>query len=726
MPGKYIMQKVVKLQEKFLVNFIIIFFIFTSAECQEFRWGETKPEDAGFSSEKLLALRDTLASHNTTSILIIRDDKIVLEWYAPGWDKNKLHYTASLAKALVGGMSLVLAMDDGRMKADDPAWMYVPEWKGDPLKSRITIRHLATHSSGIEDPELSEKEIEEYRSRGIEIKDKHMDIPGWKGDFWRRYPDPFSVSRDSAPVIFPPGTYWHYSNTGMAMLSYAITSGYKGTEYKDIRSLLRQRIMIPIGIRDDEWNIGYNNTYMVDGLELVANWGGGNFTPRAVARIGRLMMNKGNWEGQQLISHSLAELVVKYAGTPLPPRNEKDLAPASGLAWYTNFDGVWPDAPRDLFSGAGAGNQTLIVIPSLKIIVVRNGGDMFDPQKGEGFNYGIYNLLVHPLMEAFSEPPYPMSNLISEVKFAPEAAIVRRALGSDNWPVTWGDDDNLYTAYGDGWGFEPKVQKKLSLGLARVTGNPEDPEGINIRSATGEFYGDGRAGKKASGMLMVDGILYMWLRNANGDGEESQIGWSADHGITWNYTDWKLTTGFGYPVFLNFGKNYKGARDKYVYIYSHDEKDAYKPADRMNLARVRINRIRDQDSYEFFNTTNEQGNPVWTNDIEKRGAVFNNPAKCYRSGISYNEGLKRYLWCQILPASNHPQGSRFRGGFGIYEAPEPWGPWSTVFFTDEWDVGPGETASFPTKWISRDGKTCYLLFSGDDSFSVRKVELITK
>jgi hypothetical protein len=101
-------------------------------------------------------------------------------------------------------------------------------------------------------------------------------------------------------------------------------------------------------------------------------------------------------------------------------------------------------------------------------------------------------------------------------------------------------------------------------------------------------------------------------------------------------------------------------------------------------------------------------------------AVFINPGRCYRSGISYNAGLKRYLWCQILPFSKDKRGPRFQGGFGIYEAPEPWGPWTTVYYNQQWDVGPGETSSFPAKWMSKDGRNCYLLFSGDDYFSVRK------
>src|SRR4030095_8365293 len=92
---------------------------------------------------------------------------------------------------------------------------------------------------------------------------------------------------------------------------------------------------------------------------------------------------------------------------------------------------------------------------------------------------------------------------------------------------------------------------------------------------------------------------------------------------------------------------------------------------------------------------------------------------CYRSHITYNAGLKRYLWCQTGRGAD----TRFAGGFAIYDAPEPWGPWTTVFRTDAWDVGPGESASFPAKWMSADGRTVHLVFSGDDSFSVRAATL---
>ena len=349
---------------------------------------------------------------------------------------------------------------------------------------------------------------------------------------------------------------------------------------------------------------------------------------------------------------------------------------------------------------------------------------MYNP--GEGSFYGIEKYLVNLLMDALVDPPYPKSDFISDVKFDPASSVIRKADGSDNWPSTWADDDNIYSAYGDGWGFDPKVEKKLSLGLVKISGNPPDVSGMNVRSETGEQIGEGRYGKKASGMLMVNSILYMWIRNANLKGEESQLMWSGDHGKTWIEAEWKFTEGFGCPTFLNFGQNYKGARDNYVYIYSFDDKDAYVPSDRMVMARVDKNRITDRNAYEFFSVADGNGKSVWTKDISQRGAVFTNPANCYRSHVTYNPGLKRYLWTQIIPHSTHPQGPRFQGGFGIYESANPWGPWRTVYFTKEWDMGPGESASIPTKWMSKDGKICWLLFSGDDCFSLRKVEFLTE
>jgi CubicO group peptidase (beta-lactamase class C family) len=234
--------------------------------------------------------------------------------------------------------------------------------------------------------------------------------------------------------------------------------------------------------------------------------------------------------------------------------------------------------------------------------------------------------------------------------------------------------------------------------------------------------GQGAAGRKPSGMLMVNGTLYMWIRNWNYDGttsRDSKLAYSTDHGAHWSTGSFTLP--FGYPTFLNFGKNYAGARDGYVYIYSHDDPSAYVAADRFVLMRVPSDRLTDRTQYQFFVSRDANGNATWSNDIAQRGAVFTHAGHALRSGITYDAGIGRYLWWQMYPVTG--EDNRFTGGFGVYDAPTPWGPWTTVYFTTDWGIGPGETASFPTKWMSTDGRTVNLVFSGNDRFSVRQATL---
>src|SRR5689334_2490124 len=154
---------------------------------------------------------------------------------------------------------------------------------------------------------------------------------------------------------------------------------------------------------------------------------------------------------------------------------------------------------------------------------------------------------------AVAGPPYPPSPVIRGLTWSPADTIRRSARDSDNWPMTWADDGHLYTAYGDGTGFAPKLPAKMSLGLARVEGDPDDFRGVNLRAPDAEQpKGDGKKGLKASGMLMVDGVLYMLARNAG----NARLAWSADHGRTWAWAAWKFTESFGCPSFLNFGRDY--------------------------------------------------------------------------------------------------------------------------------------------------------------------------
>jgi CubicO group peptidase (beta-lactamase class C family) len=691
---------------------VVIMFCFAPAVSgKAFEWQSATPESEGLSKEKLDALKVELARRKTHAFLVIRNDRIVYEWYATGYGADKKHGAASLSKATVAGLALGLLVGDHKLKLDTPVAELVPEWKDDPRKRKITPRHLGSHTSGLADAEQDRL--------------PHDKLTGWKGDFWKQLEppnDPFTLARDKAPVLYEPGAKLQYSNPGVGMLCYAITAALKGEKQKDIRNLLRERVMRPIGVTDGEWSIGYGKTYNVDGLPLVAGWGGGSYTARAVARVGRLLLREGDWDGKPILSKVAVREITGDAGLP----------GHCAMGFWTNADGRYPKLPRDTYYGAGAGDQLLIVVPSLNLIVVRNGEALAPEPKDprdvfEAYHDQRVKVLFEPIIDAITDrpkkssaAPYPPSKTITDITWTPKESILRKAKGSDNWPLTWADDGHQYTAYGDGWGFEPFVPKKLSLGFARIEGDPTDFKGINVRSPSGEQSGDGAKAKKASGILSVDGVLYLWTRNAG----NAQLARSKDHGKTWEWAGWKWTTSFGCPTFLNFGKDYAGARDEWVYVYSPDSESAYQPADRMVLARVPKGKITDRGTYEFFKELDEKGRPLWTKEIADRGAVFRHNGRCYRSGITYNAGLKRYLWVQIIPATQGKKvDTRFEGGFAIYDAPEPWGPWTTVYFTEKWDVGPGDSSSFPTKWMSADGKTIHLVFSGDDHFAVRKATL---
>jgi CubicO group peptidase (beta-lactamase class C family) len=665
-----------------------------AADAPPFEWREATPAESGMSAERIEVLRASLAAKGTRALLIIRHDRIVCEWYAAGTTVDKPQGTASLAKSLVGGMSLAVALSDGKLHADDRVATFVPEWAADPRKSQITVAQLASHTSGLEDAE--------------ENRIAHERLTGWKGDFWRRDPtDPFTISRDSTPVVFEPGERASYSNPGMAMLAYTVTAAIQSGEQKDLRSLLRDRVLRPIGVNDAEWTIGYGKPARVGELNLFANWGGASFTPRATARVGRLMLRQGDWDGQRIIDAKAIQQCLDYRTNATVKEWSGAASPRPVLGWYTSVDKSWPAAPRDAFCGAGAGHQVLLVVPSLELIVVRNGTLMGNDK---GFWATVEQEIITPLMRAVTDPPYPPSDVIRRVRFDPENTIIRQAIDSDNWPMTWGDDDAIYTSYGDGRGFEPFVERKLSMGLARVEGTPPEFRGVNLRSDSAERTGDGAKGPKASGMLMVDGVLYMWVRNTG----NATLAWSADRGKTWE-RGFKFEESFGCPTFLNFGRNYEGAADGYVYLYSQDGPSAYGPRDSAVLARVAKERIREKGAYEFFVKRGADGAPVWSERLGERGAVFDAPGRTERLDAVYNRGLGRYL---LTVGYGHGK------GWGLFEAPHPWGPWATAFSTADWGLGETHGYRLPSKWTSPDGREMWLVFSGtkpNDAFCTRRM-----
>ena len=339
----------------------------------------------------------------------------------------------------------------------------------------------------------------------------------------------------------------------------------------------------------------------------------------------------------------------------------------------------------------------------------------------------VFSLSVIILTDVAIAQSLRSSPVIDKIEWAPAETIVRRAKGGDNWPVTWADDSSIYSTYGDGYGFEPKIAEKLSMGFVRVDGDPETFRGVNLRSPD-EQYGQGRAGKKAWGILSLDHRLYLWLGHADQRGGQAQLAWSDDHAKTWKFADWTFAE-FGLIGFVNFGRDYEGARDDYVYSYSHDGPQADTPADCFVLMRAPKDRLSQRDAWEFFQRLDDSGQPIWSRDIEARGHVVGRMGSSLRSGMTFNAGIDRYLWWQQIPlAVGSPDrgDTRFQGGFVILDAAEPWGPWTVAYQTKQWDVGPGEHGDFPAKWMSPDGRTVHLVFSGDDCFCVRRAEIFLR
>ena len=319
----------------------------------------------------------------------------------------------------------------------------------------------------------------------------------------------------------------------------------------------------------------------------------------------------------------------------------------------------------------------------------------------------------------------PRSSFIKEIRWAPVETIRRAARGSDNWPLTWADDDALYGAYGDGNGFEPFTAEKLSMGFARITGGPVRlrrdesslAHGRNARQRTRRQESQ-RPALRGRHPLPLDAQRHQFAARLVGrPRRDVDVGRLAIH------------RKFRLPDVpeLRAGTTRRPATNSFTSI--HPTNSAYETADQLVLARAPKTRLRDRASYEFFSGVDGAGKPQWTRDHAQRQAVFTHAGHCYRSRISYNAALRRYLLVQPVPgiASRDQTGrldTRSNGGLAIYDAPEPWGPWTTVFFTDHWDVGPGDSASFPTKWMSADGTTLHLVFSGDDCFSVRRATLV--
>ena len=345
----------------------------------------------------------------------------------------------------------------------------------------------------------------------------------------------------------------------------------------------------------------------------------------------------------------------------------------------------------------------------------------------------LFSVLVLPLASVTTaaetpQPPYPPSPVIARAEFD-FSTHQRLAPGSDNWPTTWADDGHLYSAWGDGGGFDGTNSKgRVLLGVARIEGDAASYTGKNVWGGHAPEH-PAQFGGKSYGILSVGGVLYMWVApQPNPHLANCRIAFSKNHGATWEFPDWQFefTDGVTVPTFLNFGRDYAGARDDYVYSYYIQPQwgpgkatvtpahtfDVHRPG-RVHLSRVPKNAILERARYEFFAGADAKGQPQWSRELARKQPVFADPNGVgWNLSVTYNAGLRRYLL-----TTEHTE--THAGKFGLFDAPEPWGPWTTVAYDEKWGEGHVEVSTFhwvfTPKWISADGTRFTLIFTGKNT-----------
>ena len=292
-----------------------------------------------------------LEKYGTVAYLVIQDDSIRYEEYREDWTPQKLSNIFSATKSIVG-LLVGIAYDEGFIESlDDKVSKYLPEFgEGD----KITIRNLLTMSSGLDWDEaytaLISKTTQAYY--GDRIRDLIMDLK----------------------VVEEPGKKYSYKSGDTQLLSFVLEAAldkvHKEKEYEwgifktevkvhspvSISEYAERKLWKPLGACNDAlWNLdredGDEKTYCCF-----------NTTARDLARLGRLILNKGNWNGRQLISET-------YLNEAITPAGYLENEFGDGSLDYYGFQ-IWIMHYKEMRFPAfrGLGGQYMFVIPQKKAI----------------------------------------------------------------------------------------------------------------------------------------------------------------------------------------------------------------------------------------------------------------------------------------------------------------------------------------------------------------------
>jgi CubicO group peptidase (beta-lactamase class C family) len=290
-------------------------------------------------------VNEFLVQSGTQAFIVIRDDEVVYERYFSGFKRDSIATSFSVAKSYLSTL-VGIAIDEGAIgNADDPITDYLPELiDRDGRFGEITIRHLLDMTSGIR-----------YVETGLPNGDDALTY---------YFDDLRALAVERTSIDEPPGQRWHYTNYNPLLLGLILerTSGMPVADY------LESRIWQRVGTEfDASWSLDRD-----DGFEKLES--GINARPIDFAKLGRLYLAGGAWEGEQVVPAAWVEVSTMPTDAEATDYYPLALSRSFGTISHERF--WWRIALADgghAYSAIGNHGQFIFVAPEQRLIVVRNG-----------------------------------------------------------------------------------------------------------------------------------------------------------------------------------------------------------------------------------------------------------------------------------------------------------------------------------------------------------------
>ncbi|MCY4091046.1 MAG: serine hydrolase [Caldilineaceae bacterium] len=307
-------------------------------------WPTSTPENLGMDSESLVELLSFYRENkiNIHSLLIIRNGNIGLDaCFYPFTPGGTVHDVASVTKSITSVLIGIAIVQGFIESVDQPLLSYFPERtiaNLDANKEKISIENLLTMTSGFHcGYQPGEKEHNEM----------------FKSEDWVQFVLDLPMARG-------PGQKYAYCSGNSHLLSAVLTKA-TGMSMLDFA---RKYLFTPLGINEVFWP--------ADPQGITRGWGDLHLHPRDLAKIGYLYLNKGLWEGKQLLNAAWVEKSTqaqadRAAKTNTFVRPGRDY----GYAWHLVSEGPF----SGMYYAAGRGGQLLNVIPDANIVTVITGGE---------------------------------------------------------------------------------------------------------------------------------------------------------------------------------------------------------------------------------------------------------------------------------------------------------------------------------------------------------------